>query len=202
MSKGQKFRDPVTTPPFRIQFPKALYEPQINDKGKSVFSPSALFPPGTKGLDALEAELRAAVKDEWPALNGELPPKSKEWPIRLAKDFGSVDKKTGEWFNYPGHEACEFWTRLTTYNQPTVYDLTGNEVDPKSIRAGDYMRARVIAHPYRNESTGVRLMVNSFQLIRRCREDEKFASNKVKPRFEFDVVTDEEAAKLSADANF
>lgn len=131
----------VTTPVFRISYPK-LFKPELNDlNGKEEFSLVALFEKG--------ADLSALKKAAQEAILKEFGPDQKKWPKNMRtpfRDQGDKAKENDEGVEVlpQGHTKGAIYMNLKSQQRPGVVDQQVHPILSESdLYAGCFCRAVV-----------------------------------------------------------
>lgn len=137
----------ITTPEFRVSFPK-VFKPELNKlNNKQEFSVVALFPKN--------ADLSALKKAAQEALIEEFGPDKSKWPKNLRSPFRDqgekvkTDEQTGKEILPPAHEKGAVFMNLKTTQRPGVVDQNVQPIlDETQFYAGCYARAQVRVYTY------------------------------------------------------
>lgn len=155
----------LTTPRFRISYPK-LYKPELNTlNNKMEFSTVALF---TLGEDLTKMK-NAAMK----VMVDKFGPDQKLWPIltrnpfRDQKDKAKRDEKTGEMIMPDGHVAGAIFMNFKTQHRPAI---VGKQLQPILDESLVYPGIWAIANvnPYyfdQKGNKGVAFGLNAIQIV-------------------------------------
>jgi len=150
----------VTTPVFRLSYPK-LFKAELNKlNGKEEFSLVALFPKGTD-LTAMQKAAQAAIEKKW----GTDPSK---WPKPLKNPFRKHEEREKDGKLPDGHEPGGIFMNLKSERKPTVVDQNVQEIlDPAKIYAGCFVRASINFYAYDQKGNrGVSAGLGHVQLVR------------------------------------
>lgn len=131
----------IITPEFRVSYAN-IWVPKENDKGKKVFSVTAIFPPDTD-LAPLKALLVQAKEAKFPNMKGKC-----KTPLRFGNDEEYDLEKNPEY-------AGNWITSFRSYERPVgVVDLQRQPIlDQQDFYSGCYAVASVSAYAYDFEGT-------------------------------------------------
>lgn len=186
----------VCTPIGRALYPNLLEARENKLNGKVEYDTIILFNKG-QDLSVLEKAIDAARKAKWPKAE---PPGYKN-PIKDQKDLARMTDD-GDVVQPPGTEPGAKFIRAASKFGPDVIDGSKSPVtDEKDIYSGCYIRAMVNPFPYAHESgtKGVKLCLGNVQVIAK---GERIGGGRPDASTQFDTVTDEQAAEISAGEHF
>jgi len=182
----------VTTPKFRVSYPK-VFKPEVNKlSGKTEYSVVALFDKGAD-LSALKAAAKQAVIDKWgpdPAKH----PKNLKSPFRdQAEKAKEVD---GKRILPAGHTEGAIFMNLKSTQRPGVVDQNVQPIlDESTFYAGCYARASVSCYAY--DQAGNRGVSFGLSNIQKMAEGEPF-SGRPSAEEAFSPVTSESGTTASS----
>ncbi len=182
----------LTTSLFRVQFPH-VFEPYTPQKKKNDpnFEPKyelvMLFDKENEKAMAFVTQLKAEAQRIAIAKWGENQPPERRSPFRDA------DKEGKTYDGYPGH----VFIRAATKFKPKIIDLGENPVEmPDQVYAGCWMRARVHAYWYDNESQGISIGLGNLLFDH---DDDAFSGGGSNPVEDFADLTTQAAPAAPSD---
>ncbi len=178
----------VTTAAVRVQFPH-FFDPYTPPKRKNdpTYVPKyegvLLFDMSNETQMASLKELKGLAADATRRKWGD------ETPDPLRSPFRDADKEKKTYDGYAGH----IFVRVATKFEPKIINLAKERItDPTQIYAGCWIRARVHAWAYDNESDGINIGLGNVLFVK---DDEAFSGGGSDPTEDFaDFTTDAPAA--------
>jgi len=165
MTEQKKPSKQVVTPKARIAFPH-LFEKEVFEEGKPIFSITFLFPKDTD-MSGLKEAASIAVREKW----GDKVPKGFKTPF---KDGDAVDENGDLLYPYDGYEGCYILKAVSEYEPSVVDEYTSPILDKEHIYGGCYGRGFLQAFTYdRKTAKGVSFALIHFQKLE---EGERFAN--------------------------
>lgn len=151
----------VTTPKFRVSYPK-VFKPELNTlSNKMEFSVVALF---KKGEDL--SSLKKACEE---VLIEKLGPDKVKWPKGLKSPFRDQSDREKDGVLPAGHEAGAIFINLKTSNKPGVVDQNVQPIlDESEFYAGCYAHASV--RPYYYDQKGNKGIALGLQNVQKLGE--------------------------------
>jgi hypothetical protein len=181
-----------TTAPFRAQFvhvfepytpPRKINDPSYLPKYELVMLFSNSDEEAQVFLKTLKTEAGRVAKEFF----------GDNIPSDLRSPFRDADKEGKTYEGYPGHT----FVRAATKFKPLIIDLGQNPIEmPDQIYAGCWLRARVHAYGYDNESQGINIGLGNILFVK---DDEAFSGGGSNPVEDFADLTTAAAPAAPSD---
>ena len=139
-----------------------VFEPKVNDEGKSEFTISLIIPKSsTRTIEKIKAAIQAAYADGESKLAGNSKTAPPLASIRTPLRDGDLDKPDD-----PAYKDAYFINAKCWNNPPKVVDANMNVIiDKTEVYSGCYGRAHIEFYAYNNKAKGIGCLLHGLQKI-------------------------------------